>query len=107
MRVCRQDASLSAATRPLPARAGIAFESAGSSLRRLRCDPNSEGSFPAETFQRGNPQFTDSSHAGDRRRAMMTVTDRDDVRLFLQDILHRIERFELTHQLAVEDLFTT
>ena len=37
----------------------------------------------------------------------MTVTDRDDVRLFLQDILHRIERFELTQELAVEDLFTT
>ncbi|PYR22595.1 MAG: hypothetical protein DMF98_19995, partial [Acidobacteria bacterium] len=38
---------------------------------------------------------------------MMTVTDRDDVRRFLLDILHRIERFELTQELAVEDLFTT
>jgi hypothetical protein len=38
---------------------------------------------------------------------MMTLTDLDDVRLFLRDILHRIERFELTHALAVEDLFTT
>ena len=38
---------------------------------------------------------------------MMTFTDLDNVRLFLRDILHRIERFELTHELAVEDLFTT
>jgi hypothetical protein len=32
--------------------------------------------------------------------------DRDDVYLFLQDLLRRVELFELTHELAAEDLFT-
>jgi hypothetical protein len=38
--------------------------------------------------------------------AKITFTDRDDVSLFLQDLLRRVELFELTHELAAEDLFT-
>jgi hypothetical protein len=38
--------------------------------------------------------------------AQMTFADLDDVYVFLQDLLRRAEQFELTHELAIEDLFT-
>jgi hypothetical protein len=38
--------------------------------------------------------------------AQMTFADLDDVYVFLHDLLRRAEQFELTHELAIEDLFT-
>jgi hypothetical protein len=38
--------------------------------------------------------------------AKITITDLDDVYMLLQDLLRRVEQFELTHEPAAEDLFT-
>jgi hypothetical protein len=45
---------------------------------------------------------TDSALMG----AKTALTDLDDVHLFLRDLLRRVEQFELTQDVAVEDLFT-